>query len=138
MLLAIPRSFTMPNAAWPPRPDTIAPVAAFFSAVAFGTPRILKMRDDGIFIRLDRFLMKVPGTPARSISTICIGVAVATCFTHASRLCFQGPYAIIRPLPTLAVRLYVRVLKCECPICVLRVLDLGRFLGTVLMGSLPL
>lgn len=65
----------MPIAAWPPLPETNSPAAAFFSAVAFGTPRMAKKREVARSILLDRSLMRIPCTPWRSIATISIGVA---------------------------------------------------------------
>jgi hypothetical protein len=41
---AIPSSLIMPMADCPPAPLTNSPAAAFFSAVAFGTPSIEKTR----------------------------------------------------------------------------------------------
>ena len=43
MSCARPRSLIMPTAARPPLPLTNSPAAAFFSAVALGTPRKVKI-----------------------------------------------------------------------------------------------
>ncbi len=91
--------------------------------------------------------MNDPGTPARSIATISIGVALAMCFTQASTPCFHETlYVTTRAcslaLPILAVlRSYIPVLKGECPAFLRRRVSgvAVRFLDTVLMRlSLPI